>query len=190
MCGCGKSLNSLTAYVAAGGRVPDLIGVNDAGRDLALKYLVVVNHQSTFHSDRWAVIKNTDASVVFTHLRQLDINRKDTLCVVPLGRHGGADLGSSKLDFTSNSPYLACILAYKLGYRNIGLVGVDFTPDHYFGRTGTHQLQARLSVIDSEFMTLRLEMERAGAALVNLSAESALKSLVKVPIEVFAGKQA
>jgi hypothetical protein len=108
------------------------------------------------------------------------------VCVMPLGSYGGADLNRSQVDFTSNSPYMAAVVAFKLGYRNIGLIGVDFTDGHFNADTGRHSLFPRINLIDSEYSSLRLSMERSGGKLVNLSSQSLLRSLEKVSISDFA----
>lgn len=178
--GCGKSLNDLV-----GMDLPDVVAVNDACAAVEAKYLVVVNDRSTFPPHRWRSIQGTSAKVVFTHLGALGINDESKVCTIPLGSYGGADLNRLQVDFTSNSPYVACVIAYKLGYRNIGLIGVDFTDGHFNHESGRHSLFPRLNSIDSEYMTLRLAMERNGARLVNISEQSLLKSLQKVPFREF-----
>jgi hypothetical protein len=44
------------------------------------------------------------------------------------------------LDFSNNSPYIAAILAYQMGCRRIGLIGVDFTDNHCHMQDGAHEL--------------------------------------------------
>jgi spore maturation protein CgeB/predicted O-methyltransferase YrrM len=102
-----------------------------------------------------------------------------------LGKYGGTDIRADALPYTQNSPYVAVCLAAYMGARRIGLIGVDFTDDHFFARTGTHPLARRLSEIDAQYGRLAAALGERGVELVNLSAESRLTSLRKVPVQEF-----
>ena len=116
---------------AQGFVVPDgwkVFGVNDCDRLVKPDYLVVVNPEGSFRGDRWKWIYNTKADVVYSHLN-IPISRPERLVRIKLGKENGVNLDGDTCDYTNNSPYMCVILAYKMGFRRIGLIGVDLV-DH------------------------------------------------------------
>nr|MBM1004221.1 hypothetical protein [Desulfofustis sp. PB-SRB1] len=134
VCGCGASLNDLPN--------PEnliTIGVNDVGRLFDPTYLVVVNSRHQFSGDRFRHVETSRARALFSHL-DLGIRHPHQVRF-RLGKRGGTDFSDpSVLHYTRNSPYVALCLAIHMGASRIGLIGVDFTEDHFFGATGTHHL--------------------------------------------------
>jgi len=61
-----------------------------------------------------------------------------------------------------------------MGCTNIGLLGVDFTDNHFFGQTGPHVLNKRIKEIKREFNLLQLALAKKGINFVNLSPVSTL----------------
>jgi hypothetical protein len=178
VCGCGTSLSTVVRperFVT--------IGVNDVGRLFQPDYLVVLNSRCQFEGDRFRFVAESRARAVFTQLR-LGIPHPRVV-VVRLGRRGGTELDGASLPYTRNSPYVAVALAMHMGARRIGLIGVDFTDDHFFARTGRHSLNRELPQIDAEYGRLRDACRRGGIDLYNLSATSRLTSLEKIPFEEF-----
>jgi hypothetical protein len=174
VCGCGESLRDL--------RPRDdvvTIGVNDVGRVLDPDYLVVVNPRQQFKNDRFRFVESSRARALFT---QLDLGRVNPPVIrFRLGRYGGVESETDSLHYTQNSPYVAVGLAAHFGARRIGLIGVDFTDDHFFARTGRHPLAGRLREIDAQYGRLAESLARRGIELVNLSASSRLTTLRKLP---------
>jgi uncharacterized Rossmann fold enzyme len=84
-----------------------------------------------------------------------------------------------------NSPYMAAIIAYQLGAKKIGMVGVDFTNDHFFSETGAHKLSKNVRNIDLEYSLLRNHLENKGVKVANLSPISLLESWPKMNLEEF-----
>jgi uncharacterized Rossmann fold enzyme len=84
-----------------------------------------------------------------------------------------------------NSPYMAIIIAYQLGARKIGMVGVDFTQDHFFADTGSHKLSKHIKSIDHEYSVLRTNLEKKGVKVANLSPISLLESWPKMDLDQF-----
>lgn len=171
VCGCGRSLNELASpseYLT--------IGVNDVGRLFDPTYLVVVNPRSQFKADRFRYVEGSRAEALFT---QLDLGRvQPPLVRFRLGKYGGTDAGDGhSLHYTQNSPYVAVCLAAYMGARRVGLIGVDLTDDHFFGRTGRHALAGRVREIDAQYGRLAQALKARGVELVNLSAISRLTSL-------------
>ena len=182
VCGCGRSL---TADVAQAGLTT--IGVNDVGRLFTPNYLVVVNPPRQFRHGRFEHVRHSQAQAVFS---QLDLGELHAPQVrFRLGRHGGTDIGAEAvLHHTQNSPYVAVCLAAWMGARRIGLIGVDFSEDHFFARTGRHALSGRLSRIDSEYTALAEGLKAQGIELVNLSPISRLQGLPRMSLQEFGGQ--
>jgi len=137
VCGCGRSLTLLEhpeRFVT--------IGVNDVGRRFTPDYLVVVNERRQFDPARFAHVERSEARAIFT---QLDLGLAHASIVrFRLGRRGGTDRPrDDTLHFSNNSPFVAVGLARHLGASRIGLIGVDFTDDHFFAATGRHPRDGR-----------------------------------------------
>lgn len=178
VCGLGKStltLHNPKSYIT--------IGVNDIERLFSPNYLVVLNDKKTFLAERWSVIDRSVCPVVFTHIKHLPIP-EERKCLLKLGRYGGVDFNKENIDYTSNSPYVGCLIAAYMGAKKIGLIGVDFTKDHFFRASGEHSLTRKLNTISREYEHLQKAMHAQGVQLVNLSQESRL-SLPKVRLEDF-----
>ena len=175
VCGCGKSLADL--------RQPErfvTIGVNDVGRLFDPTYLVVVNPRSQFSGDRFRYVEESRAQAIFTQL-ELGLRHPHVIRFA-LGHRGGIDLDRDHaLDYSSNSPYVAVLLALRMGAARVALAGVDFTDDHFFARTGRHPLERRLPEINEEYRRLAAAAASRGVALVNLSASSRLTTVPHLP---------
>lgn len=173
VCGCGRSLAELPEPER---RIT--VGVNDVGRLFDPTYLVVLNPKRQFKSDRYRHVEATRARAVFT---QLDLRLRHPRVVrFRLGQRSGTDLSDpDRLPYTRNSPYVALCLAAFLGAKRIGLIGVDFTDHHFFGRTGRHPLSRDLATIDREYMRLAEALAARGVEVVNLSRESRLTAFSK-----------
>jgi glycosyltransferase involved in cell wall biosynthesis len=174
VCGCGPSLGELTLPPRG-----ITIGVNDVGRLFDPTYLVVVNPRSQFKKDRFAYVERSGAQALFT---QLDLGTvRPPVVRFRLGKYGGTDIGAADtLHYTQNSPYVGVCLAAFMGARRIGLIGVDLTDDHFFGKTGRHPLAGRLREIDAQYGRLARALEARGVQLVNLSKQSRLTAIPKV----------
>ncbi len=180
VCGCGSSLSEIVAperYIA--------IGVNDVGRLFQPDYLVVLNPRQQFQGDRFRFVEESRASAIFTQL-VLGIHHPH-IVRFRLGRFAGTDFSDpAALNYTRNSPYLAICLAIHFGARKIGLIGVDFTDNHFFAATGRHALSSTFAQIDREYKALYDACSRGGIELVNLSRQSRLSALPKVSPQEFA----
>jgi glycosyltransferase involved in cell wall biosynthesis len=179
VCGCGSSLAQLMA--------PErtiTIGVNDVGRLFDPDYLVVVNPRTQFSAGRFAFVEKSRAKAIFT---QLELGVKHPNVVrFRLGQRAGTEFANPDvLPFTRNSPYPALCLAIHMGARRIGVIGVDFTPNHFFANTGRHALSAEVSQIDREYRHLYESCRRMGTEVFNLSPDSLLTAFPKISQEEF-----
>lgn len=180
--GCGSSLNYYTDFSKY-----YVIGVNDIERILTPDFLVVVNEVRTFMIGRWDYVRDSLTPVIFSHLDNPGpITRQAHLAKINIGERSNPNLDRmDRVDYTMNSPYMAIVIAYQLGAKKIGMVGVDFTQDHFFSNTGTHKLTKHTKNIDQEYLVLRNELEKRGVKVANLSPISLLESWPKMDLAGF-----
>jgi hypothetical protein len=180
--GCGSSLNYYTDFSKY-----YVIGVNDIERILTPDFLVVVNEVRTFMIGRWNYVRDSLSPVIFSHLDNPGpITRQAPLAKINIGERSNPNLDRmDRVDYTMNSPYMAIVIAYQLGAKKIGMVGVDFTQDHFFSNTGTHKLTKHTKNIDQEYLVLRNELEKRGVKVANLSPISLLESWPKMDLAGF-----
>jgi hypothetical protein len=180
--GCGSSLNYYTDFSKY-----YVIGVNDIERILTPDFLVVVNEVRTFMIGRWNYVRDSLSPVIFSHLDNPGpITRQAHLAKINIGERSNPNLDRmDRVDYTMNSPYMAIVIAYQLGAKKIGMVGVDFTQDHFFSNTGTHKLTKHTKNIDQEYLVLRNELEKRGVKVANLSPISLLESWPKMDLAGF-----
>lgn len=181
VCACGVSLNDYTNF-----NNHVTIGVNDAGKQVWCKYLVVVNEPSTFKFKRWPDVQSNNSEFVFTHLSNLPIDNPERRVVVNLGKYEGIDLDNyGFIDYTTNSPYMAIVIAYQMGAKKIALVGVDFTENHFFGETGRHQIMREIERVKEQYSNLGKALVEKGIKIANLSKTSLIESWPKMTLEEF-----
>ena len=180
VCGCGPSLNDLPVRPAC-----PTIGVNDVGRNFDPDYLVVVNPPAQFPPHRRRPIEESRARAVFTQYSDWRLEHARRVPVT-FGAYGGVDFSNPNvLHYTRNSPYVALCLAVHLGATRIGLIGVDFTDNHFFGATGVHPLAGSLTQINAEYLRLREACIARGVEVVNLSPVSRLTAFPRADLAKF-----
>jgi hypothetical protein len=179
VCGLGESLNTLTnphEFIT--------IGVNDIGRKFDPTYLVVMNGKDSFVPERWRWIETSWGKNIFTQLHDLDGQKG--IIHFNLGKRAGTNLDSDdSLPYTSNSPYVALCLAAYMGARVIGMIGVDFTDNHFWQKDGAHKLTRQLAKIDREYQTLYHAFLEKDHYVYNLSEQSRLTAFPKITMEEF-----
>lgn len=183
ICGCGVSLND---YNFDSFQNHVTIGVNDAGKKINCKYLVVVNEPHTFKWGRWDSVKDNDSEYTFTHIKNLPIDKKERLVLVKLGKYEGLNLyNHGFIDYTTNSPYMAIVIACQMGAKKIALVGVDFTMNHFFGETGKHQMMREIEKIKEQYSNLGKHLIANGIKIANLSSQSLIEYWPKMTLDEF-----
>lgn len=181
VCGCGTSLTSFLPY-----REKFVtIGVNDVGRLFQPDYLVVLNTPGSFKSDRWKYVEETKAKNVFTQYDAEKVKGVGVEKIVKIELKKGDLNDTETVDHSNNSPYVGTVIAYHMGARVIGIVGLDFTEDHFFDETGRHPLTGSLKMIDEDYERLVEKLSKNGTELFNLSGESLVTSIPKITVEEF-----
>lgn len=176
------------------------IGVNDIGAVYQPRYLLTLDTPESLDRsmkgkyDRSSHVVNTEAEYLFVpdNMRAWDAFEQlnDRIVGIRLGDRSLRGIDDDvTYDYSVNSPYVAAILAYRMGCESIGLIGVDFTDDHCHANDGEHELvrSGRLKEIDRDYFILRTVLRARGCALVNLSAGSRLTALPKESIEKYIG---
>ncbi|MGA2890030.1 MAG: hypothetical protein ABSE51_18445 [Terracidiphilus sp.] len=182
ICGCGVSAREFDK--------PDFartIGVNDFGRRFDPDYLLVIDAKKKFPPDRYRYIENSRALFVFSdHRHRLEHSR---LVHLPLQKSAQPKLDNPNALYAIGkpitSPFIAVALAAHMGARLIGMIGVDFTKNHFFDESGLHILTPQLEGIDKRFSLLSAALSCQGVDFYNLSKASALCSVPKMSMDEF-----
>lgn len=182
VCGCGVSLLDFKFHHQ------DFItiGVNDVPKLFTPTYLVVTDASIRFNDSRKKMINESESRYLFTCAQGW---RHPRLVHFELGRKGTYYLNDPhKVDHFLNSPYVAVNIAYKLGARKIGMIGVDFTDGHFYApKDGQHSL-ARMNYtrdINRGYEILKEGLYQNGCEFYNLSQDSRIESVPKITIEHF-----
>jgi hypothetical protein len=181
VCGCGTSLPEILPY-------KDefvTIGVNDVPALFDPTYLLVTDHPNRFFGARRDIVQNAKSRFLFTCTSGW---RHPRMVRFELGTKGLKSLDSPRvIDHFLNSPYVGVNLAYKMGAKHIGLLGVDFTDGHFYNpKDGPHPIspQPHLSKVNTAYQILLSALEERGVTFHNLSAISKVE-LPKITIQQF-----
>jgi hypothetical protein len=181
ICGCGTSLPEILPY-------KDefiTIGVNDVPALFDPTYLLVTDHPNRFYGKRRDIVQGAKVRGLFTCTTGW---RNPNLVHFDLGSKELKSLDSpQKIDHFLNSPYAAVNLAYKMGAKNIAIIGVDFTNGHFYNpNDGPHPISPTpyLNRVNSAYQVLASALIERGVTLHNLSSTSRVE-LPKITIEDF-----
>ena len=106
------------------------IGVNDIHKYIKTDYVVCVDHLFSFSKDRLETILKTRCKGFYSQIVDWGLLIPSfKLIEFNSGRGSLQELDNDKFCYSNNSPFVACVLAYKLGAKNIILHGVDLI-DH------------------------------------------------------------
>jgi hypothetical protein len=182
VCGCGQSAAVFDRPVGV-----RTIGVNDFGRKFDPDYLLVIDAPDKFPPDRYRYIVNSGARYIFSD--QSYRPQRSKLVRFQIRRSTEPNLDDPDalyyIDQPVTSPFMAVCLAAHMGASWIGMIGVDFSDHRFFDQSGPHILVQYLDGIDRRFQLLNDSLRRRGVALYNLSLESRLRSVPKLPLEEF-----
>ena len=181
VCGCGSSLMDFAQHK------DDFItiGVNDVPRLFDPTYLVVTDHMNRFPLPRRKLVMESKAKNMFTCVKGW---RRPGVVMFELGSRAQKNLDNPNIvDHYMNSPFVAANIAYKMGAKNIGLIGVDFTDNHFYAKDGSHVLvrMKKLRDVRDAYGILHANMKKKGVMLYNLSESSRIDSIPKITIENF-----
>ena len=181
VCGCGTSLD-LMKDVHQDFKT---IGVNDVPKLFTPTYLVVTDHSQRFAPPRRKIVNEAKSRAMFTCVKGW---RNPNIVYFETGSKKLNHLDDpNKVDHFMNSPYVAVNIAYKMGFTKIGLIGVDFTDNHFYSKDGPHPLMRMKKVrqVSEAYGVLKSELKRRGVDVYNLSPVSTVTTLPKITIEEF-----
>ena len=148
------------------------VGVNDIDKYFAPTHLVVLDPSRRFSDERRKIIQNTKASVVWTTPEWpcfKDDPRQKKLTTLRFDNKNTFNVDKD-IPHYRTSPFAAIGLAYRLGAKRIGLIGVDLLPDHHM-----HKFEKVINEQLGRLSKMFLERE---TILVNLSQTA---NLYKIP---------
>jgi hypothetical protein len=181
VCGCGISLLDFKEHH----QKFITIGVNDVPQLFDPTYLLITDSPHRFNLKRQSFINSSGANHLFTCAKGW---RHPNMVHFDLGEKGKTSISHpDRIDHFVNSPYVALGLAYRLGARKIGMIGVDFTDGHFYNpRDGSHPVikMNYLKRVNSSYQLMLKTLKDGGAELYNLSQISKL-DLPKITIDEF-----
>ena len=178
--GCGVSAPSIVPYIGS----VFTIGVNDACTLGALDMVMVNDHPRRFGSER--LQKMFTARTRYFASMWVDSflwMRCGAFVDYKVKRY--TDIGIFKdgmLGCNRTTLFSSVCLAYKMGFTDIGMVGNDFTNDHFYRNDGKYNLSDQFKFINDTFISLEKELSDNGCRLVNLSEVSRIE-VTKIPLE-------
>ena len=180
VCGCGTSLLTFKDHYADW----ITIGVNDVPALFEPTYLLVTDHPNRFNNSRANLINKSNTKHLFTCAKGW---RHPRMVNFELGSIDVKSLDTpNKIDHFINSPFVAIGLAYKLGAKNIGIIGVDFTNGHFYNpNDGAHPvMRGNLRKVNTAYNKLKVALASRGVSLYNLSPTSNVE-LPKITLAEF-----
>lgn len=164
--GLGESLNRFTNT----GNIT--VGVNDIFKHHPVDYLCIVDLPNKFTKERLHTILLSTPQKFFTQLpewRQLVTNYQQVKFAH--GRGNLTDLNKKELIcYSNNSTFVACVIAFKLGAKEIYLYGADFNTHPNFSVNS-------LNRVEKDFSDLYKALLTFGCTLY-VTKESALSSII------------
>src|SRR5579859_2156211 len=188
VCGCGESLNDF-----AHPECFTTIGVNDVGRRFHPNYLVVVDPKGKIKEDRFCYVETSKAEYLFTQHKDLGVPHQNIVRFELHKREEPDFTDPNMLHYTTlplPSTYFALSLAVHMGATRIGLIGIDFSENHFFARTGKPPLANYLASINERFLQLSSVLRELGVEVFNLSCKSLITAFPKMPMEEFVARYA
>ena len=148
------------------------IGVNDIHSRFKTDYVVCVDHPSVFDSKRFHSIASTKCKGFYSQVNDWrEVVKPFNLIEFNNGRGLLHELDNDKFCYSNNSPYVACILAYKLGAKEIVLWGVDFNDHpHINGNSRDKAI--------NDYKELNKEFKKRGVKLVIGHKDSSLFNMI------------
>lgn len=99
------------------------IGVNDIYRHFHTDYLVCIDRPGRFNKERWEYIKNSKPKKMYSQLDDWkEVQGYEKIVIKPFS----GLLNWEAIGHSNNSPFVACIISYLLGFKEIVMYGVDF----------------------------------------------------------------
>lgn len=111
------------------------IGVNDIFSRIETDFIVCIDPPNRFTDQRIETINNSTPVKFFTNRNEWEHVKGYHLITLNPVRGSVKELRSDKICYSNNSPFVACVMAYKLGAKEIVLHGVDFVDHHALSKS-------------------------------------------------------
>lgn len=168
------------------------IGVNDICKFFTPNILLLVDTKARFERkgiiDRMHAIANATPDVfVFQDVNwEFDWHKS---YILKFGKFKQLKNLENKdiIDIGLDSPYMGVQLAYKMGFKEIAIIGVDFTPHHFYKNDGEHDLVKcdKLSTLNSLYDNLYKTLKLKNVKLYNLNKNSKITTIPFIDMENF-----
>ena len=172
--GCGPSVLNLQPYLGQ----CFTIGVNDIGDFCDPDMLVILDEPHAFTPTRQETIIHTRPKMLASQVQYWNthITAPHDFFHLEFGSRGigkfDDDISRNKIPIANTSTYVGVVLAYYMGFRKIGMIGVDFTKDHYNNADGVHKLNSRIKDVNDSYINIYNKLKEKGVEFWNLSKES------------------
>lgn len=154
------------------------IGVNDVPKLFTPNYLVVIDSPEKFKVDnRIDIVKGNKCEATFTQIEKWKLHNQVNFT---LGSNKLGNLKSGhKIDFAKNSPYVATIIAYKMGAKTVGYLGNDFAQNHFYKKDGDHNLirANKRAIVERSYEVLSYRLNMLGCPIYTLSEANTISTL-------------
>jgi len=131
--GLGESLKE---YKPSGNKT---IGVNDIWKHYSVDYLICIDRPSGFSKERFKTILNSKPIKFFSHLEDWKIYNPNFELMILTSPRGSLDnIEGTGICYSNNSMFVAVVMAYKLGAKEINIFGADFNTHPNFQDNKIH----------------------------------------------------
>jgi hypothetical protein len=182
--GLGTSLKLYEPYKSSGILT---IGVNDIGEFITPDILCIFDVPESFTKERVETILGTKSPMVtFFPEEWAKLEVDNIYKAKQAGNENFREVSLGSLPQGLTSTYTASVLAALMGAKEIGLLGVDFTQNHYNRNDGDHNLADKLNNINKLYGRLSYQLEVLyGTSLYNLSPASRLEGVPRLSLDYF-----
>lgn len=169
--GCGMSAPNILPYKDE----VFTIGVNDTCTLLDLDMCVIIDKPIQFTMERLERMLSAKCRYLATpHARNFSWFRCGEFVDIKVGGHYNEHFDehgrNNVIDCHGLSVHSAILIAYYMGFRDIGMIGNDFTDGHFYDKDKRRYSQFdKLNEINKFFKELEILLKRNGTELVNLS---------------------
>lgn len=134
------------------------IGVNDIHSRVKTDFVVCVDNPKAFNKERLKTIRETECEGFYTHVEDWKSVKNYKPFEMASIRGRLDELDSEKFCYSTSSPFVACVLAYKMGAKQIVLWGVDYMSHQAFK-------DHRRDTVLRHFKDLQKEFNKRGVEL-------------------------
>lgn len=108
------------------------IGVNDINKFVNVNHLVILDNPSRFTKERLSIINKSNPDILISHINLWSYKKNFHQIKLASNRSSITQINEPNVyPYSIMSPYVAIIHAYKLGFDDIMIYGVDLT-NHEF----------------------------------------------------------